>query len=74
MKAKIDPSYIENDRLIALAELERYKKAIEWLGDPKNDFRYSIKADRRVNVQDGLNYNGKNYPDLLTAIEVQYRA
>lgn len=72
MKAKIDPSYIENDRLIALAELERYKKAIEWLGNPKNEFQFSISHDGQVKV--GSRYQYTYFPNLLTAIEAQQRA
>lgn len=66
-----DPALTENDRIIEIAELTKFKTRLEWLGDPKNVFRYSVRANGEVEVGDRFNF--KVYPNLSAAIDAQQK-
>lgn len=62
--------YAENDTAIEIGELTKqrdyYKALLEWLGDPKNVFSYSVWADGRVMI---AKPNSCLAPNLIEAIE-----
>lgn len=63
-------AYAENDIAIEIGELEKqrdyYKGLLEWVGNPKNPFNYSIWADGRVMISKP---NSCLCPNLISAIE-----
>lgn len=73
--SRVPPEYLENDRIIEMEALRLFKVRLEWLGNPRNKFSYTIAASGACHV---FGPHGRSdfvaYADLSAAIDAAMKA